>query len=190
MMQSSLDLFLTWYHNIYQYGKRENAKNQTGHIEIFVVNKEAFLSFQLLWDILSVSEATDWSTDATVIAKYQALGCHISLVNQSTEEFTKLQEMVVNSLGTGGSVHNIYRVRRTIEEVNFQTDIGEIQMLMHSSLFSNYLGILSRGLILPNVVTDKMGVSRTDAGLLGAGIYFTDSAKLVFLYLAPCSLKF
>ena len=34
-----------------------------------------------------------------------------------------------------------------------------------------------RGLLLPNQATDKMGVSRTDAGNLGAGIYFSDDTR-------------
>ena len=38
----------------------------------------------------------------------------------------------------------------------------------------NFLGIVSRGLLLPKTVVSQ-GVVRTDAGMLGAGIYFNDN---------------
>ena len=41
-------------------------------------------------------------------------------------------------------VHNVYSVRRTIEEVGFQSEFGNVQLLMHASGPHNYLGILSR----------------------------------------------
>ena len=37
----------------------------------------------------------------------------------------------------------------------------------------NWVGLLSRGILLPEAVT-KLGVVRTDFGWLGAGIYFGD----------------
>ncbi len=44
------------------------------------------------------------------------------------------------------------------------------------SIVGNWLGILSRGILLPKLVT-TMGVQRTDAGQLGLGIYFAPFAK-------------
>ena len=41
-------------------------------------------------------------------------------------------------------IHNLYEIRRTIEEVSFQSDVGNVQLLMHASGPHNYLGILSR----------------------------------------------
>ena len=98
----------------------------------------------MLSDIVTVSEATDWSTDAAVIAKYRALGCHISNVDQSSSDFAKISGLVQKSLDAGGLVHNVYSVKRTVEEVGFQTDTGGRQLLMHASSAHNYLGILSR----------------------------------------------
>ena len=37
-----------------------------------------------------------------------------------------------------------------------------------------------RGLLLPKVVVGDIGGTRTDAGMLGYGIYFADSARFVF----------
>ena len=39
---------------------------------------------------------------------------------------------------------NVFKLERTIEDLCFQTEMGNIQLLMHSSHFHNFLGILSR----------------------------------------------
>lgn len=100
--------------------------------------------FQLLSDIVAVSEATDWSSDASDIAKYRALGCHIKYVNQSEHDSADLQEVMSSIAELGGKVCNVYRVRRTEEEVNFQANFGNVRMLTHCSGAHNFLGILSR----------------------------------------------
>jgi hypothetical protein len=41
---------------------------------------------------------------------------------------------------------------------------------------SNWLGVLSRGLLMPKCAAQK-GATRTDPGLLGDGIYFANSAS-------------
>lgn len=46
---------------------------------------------------------------------------------------------------------------------------------------SNFVGLLSRGVLMPKVVV-AMGGKRRDAGLLGAGIYFGDSASTASMY--------
>ncbi|XP_060575380.1 protein mono-ADP-ribosyltransferase PARP4-like, partial [Ruditapes philippinarum] len=131
---------------------------------------------QLLSDIVAVSKATDWSPDTTVIAKYRAMGCHIKYVNQSDADSAEIYKILEEKLAKDrGKIHGLYRVRRTVEEVNFMSDVGNINLLSHASPCHNMLGILSRGLLMPNMVADKMGVARTDVGNLGAGIYFSDN---------------
>ena len=39
-----------------------------------------------------------------------------------------------------------------------------------------------RGLLLPKIVVDDFGGSRSDPGMLGAGIYFAASARYVHTY--------
>ena len=39
------------------------------------------------------------------------------------------------------------------------------------------MGILSRGLLLPLVVVSEHGGARSDAGMLGNAIYFTDDVR-------------
>jgi len=46
---------------------------------------------------------------------------------------------------------------------------------------ANFVGLLSRGVLMPKVVV-SMGGKRRDAGLLGHGIYYGDSASTASLY--------
>ena len=41
------------------------------------------------------------------------------------------------------------------------------------------------GLLLPKIVVDDLGGTRSDPGMLGSGIYFTDSATLSAKYSKP-----
>merc|ERR1711991_875157 len=57
------------------------------------------------------------------------------------------------------------------ESKRFNKKVGNEHMLFHASRYCNWVGILSRGILLPDAVT-KLGIPRTDFGWLGAGIYF------------------
>ncbi|XP_033731529.1 protein mono-ADP-ribosyltransferase PARP4-like, partial [Pecten maximus] len=142
---------------------------------------------QLVNDILGVSEATDWSNEATTYAKYRALRCHLTCLDQSSAEFKHVSDMVT-STSESVKVRNIYSVGRTLEELEFQTDVGNVKRLMHASSTHNFLGIMSRGLLLPNLVESVHGISRTDRGMLGCGIYFSDSASTCIKYSVPSTV--
>ncbi|KAK3587647.1 hypothetical protein CHS0354_032855 [Potamilus streckersoni] len=145
---------------------------------------------QLLRDIISVREATDWSQEVTTVAKYRALGCHISCLETSSEKYKKVEDLV-KATAKGIHIRHVFSIRRTQEEINFEPK--NTQTLMHSSAAHNFLGILSRGLLLPKTVVDKFGVNRTDAGNLGCGIYFSDAASTCVKYSSPgkvCGTRF
>jgi len=58
------------------------------------------------------------------------------------------------------------------------------RLLFHGSRISNWVGILSRGMLMPHIVTQR-GISRTDAGMLGTGIYFGDCSSTAAQYTTP-----
>ena len=64
------------------------------------------------------------------------------------------------------------------------SSIGNQRLLFHGSRIQNWVGILSRGILLPKIVV-SMGVNRTDAGWLGNGIYFGDAACTSVFYTTP-----
>lgn len=81
------------------------------------------------------------------------------------------------------SIDNIFEVIRLNEHLNFAENIPNQRLLYHGSKAGNFLGILSRGLLLPKYVTDLLGDEmRSDIGSLGAGIYFADNAMLSLSY--------
>src|SRR5262249_52643820 len=73
------------------------------------------------------------------------------------------------------AVKSLYQVKRTEEWDGLRTDLPNVRHLFHGSRIRNWVGILSRGILMPKIVA-SMGVKRTDAGWLGNGIYFGDAA--------------
>lgn len=147
----------------------------------------------------SSSQVTD------VEMKYRALRTKIDLVERDSNlaTYNEVLDLVMNRpLGTtqnmstsnanassnnnsssGGDnsdlikIHRVYQITRPIERAAFgQNRVQTNQrFLFHGSRISNYVGLLSRGLMMPKMVV-AMGGKRRDGGLLGNGIYFGDNA--------------
>ena len=134
---------------------------------------------QLIRDVVSVSEATNWNTSNSTKAMYKSLGCVIKYVPENSDEYHMVAgEFLESQVGDQKIViRNVYEVRRPFEDVSFRGDIDNKRLLFHSSQAKNFVGILSRGLLLPRAVVDDFGGTRTDPGMLGSGIYFASSAR-------------
>ncbi|KAJ7391391.1 Protein mono-ADP-ribosyltransferase parp4 [Desmophyllum pertusum] len=144
---------------------------------------------QLIKDMVSIDESTNWSTRSSVYGKYRALKTHIECLKHDSSEFRTIQELVSAS-ETGPSkidVLNVFSIHRPVEEGSFSHDIGNKTLLFHSSKLTNFVGILLRGLLMPKIVVDDFGGQRSDAGMLGSGIYFASSASTSAKYSAPGS---
>ncbi|KAL9969636.1 hypothetical protein ACROYT_G021872 [Oculina patagonica] len=144
---------------------------------------------QLIKDMVSIGESTNWLTRKSVYAKYRALKSHIECLTHDDDEFEKIQELV-NSSEIGDSkikVLNVFSIHRPVEESAFPYDTGNQILLFHSSKATNFVGILSRGLLMPKIVVDDFGGQRSDPGMLGSGIYFASSASTSAKYSAPGS---
>jgi poly [ADP-ribose] polymerase len=146
-------------------------------------------TLQLMRDMLSVNGSANVLYNPEVARKYQALNCQIEGVPAA-----KLQEIkryvegsVVRKWGRF-TVRNIWRVRRAGEYEAFAEGVGNTRLLFHGSAVKNWVGILSRGLLLPKIVV-TLGVKRTDAGWLGNGIYFGDAICTSAGYAHPGSRK-
>ena len=155
---------------------------------------------QLMKDMLKVSSEGHASIliEDDVDEKYAALGAEIEVVEKNSTEFNNLMEHVrknrhhqdqanFSNKGDGFDpkakcgpvkhdvserVVNVFKVTRQDEVKRYKGDkLGNEHLLFHASRFTNWVGILSRGILLPDAVT-KLGIPRTDFGWLGAGIYF------------------
>jgi poly [ADP-ribose] polymerase len=144
-------------------------------------------TLQLMKDMLQVNgEAGSVLFDAEVHQEYEALGCRIQHVPPDAGEYAQMCESIRESLVKRKrlQVVNLYRVAREAEHKAFRSELDNQQMLFHGSRIQNWVGLLSRGILLPKIVV-SMGVHRTDAGWLGHGIYFGDAACTSMAYATP-----
>ncbi|MEM9070652.1 MAG: WGR domain-containing protein [Myxococcota bacterium] len=144
-------------------------------------------TLQLMKDMLQVDGGDETSQsvlfDPEIDKKYAALKCTIDFVDPKSGEFKEWKDYVEKSqIKTKHiKVKNVYRIARPTERASFDGKIGNEKMLFHGSRIKNWVGILSRGILLPKIVV-SMGVNRTDAGWLGNGIYFGDAACTSLYY--------
>ncbi len=139
-----------------------------------VVAKQETL--QLMKDMLAVNgDGGSVLFDDNVDNKYRALGCQVQQLAPSAPDYAEWHDFVLKSqLKTKNiKVVGIYTVKRGGEFEAFDTSVGNEKMMFHGSRIKNWVGLLSRGILMPKAAM-SMGVNRTDAGWLGNGIYFGD----------------
>lgn len=139
-------------------------------------------TLQLMRDMLNVNSKSNALGNNDIYKKYTALGCSIEPVSKEKEKELKayINKSFVDKYDKF-TIKNIFEIKREVEQKEFNTKIGNEQLLFHGSAAKNWVGILSRGLLLPKQVV-KMGVTRTDAGWLGHGIYFGNAACTAYNY--------
>ena len=144
-------------------------------------------TLQLMKDMLQVNgEEGNVLFDAQVDEEYNALNCTVEPVEAASGEFKELRDFVEKSQIKTKTVQvkSIFKVHRDAETAVFRNDVGNQRPLFHGSRIQNWVGLLSRGILLPKIVV-SMGVHRTDAGWLGHGIYFGDAACTSCFYTTP-----
>lgn len=172
LMQLSGDFYTAIPH---RFGR---SKEQAQLAVIDSLNKllEKQDTLQLMRDMLNVNGKTNVLVNPEIESKYKALNCEIDLAPAG--QYKEIKEYFEKSVVRGGSkvkVKNLWKIKRPDEYVHFTKDIDNHKLLFHGSASKNWVGILSRGLLLPKIVV-TLGVHRTDAGWLGSGIYFGDAA--------------
>ncbi|XP_068123023.1 protein mono-ADP-ribosyltransferase PARP4-like isoform X2 [Hyperolius riggenbachi] len=139
---------------------------------------------QLIRDMANVCETNSSRSYPSSVAKYRALRCRVEYVDPYSEEFNQVKQNILdnNHSNEEFQVLRVFRIGRVSEAMHFKSDLGNIQPLLHASLPCNFVGILSRGLLLPKIIVDEFGLERTDIGNLGSGIYFSDSISTSVKY--------
>ncbi|MCK6508625.1 WGR domain-containing protein [Myxococcota bacterium] len=134
-------------------------------------------TLQLMKDMLRVNGESGLLHEAKEEEEYAALGCSVEAIEAKSSEHKKIKDLVLESQVDTDDIEvlQIYKVSRPEEEARYLADIGNDQLLFHGSRIQNWVGILSRGLLMPKVVV-KLGVGRTDEGWLGSGMYFGNAA--------------
>ena len=126
-----------------------------------------------------------------VYTKYEALNCEIEFVGKNSKDYkflmSEIEKSVERSHDDGvPAAKRVFKLLRREEYERYNPKkLKNEQLLYHGSRACNWVGILSRGLLLPKIVV-KMGVNRTDGGWLGDGLYFGD-ADTASNYAGDCS---
>jgi poly [ADP-ribose] polymerase len=144
-------------------------------------------TLQLMKDMLQVNgEGGNVLFNAKIDAEYEALKCNLGYVDHDSSTFRAIGEHVIKSLikTKKVAIKNIFTLKRDGEWDGFTKEVGNERLLFHGSRIQNWVGILSRGILLPKIVV-SLGVNRTDAGWLGNGIYFGDAACTSLFYTTP-----
>jgi poly [ADP-ribose] polymerase len=166
---------------------RTRAAIETAVIDSLAVFEQKQNILQLMKDMLQVNgEAGNVLFDARVDQEFEALQCQLDWLDPAGPKYRELADYVVKSQVKIKTiqVRNIFSLKRQGEWDTFTTGIGNQRMLFHGSRIQNWVGILSRGILLPKIVV-SLGVNRTDAGWLGNGIYFGDAACTSVFYATP-----
>lgn len=161
-------------------------------VEAAVINTDAAFeekeeTLQLMRDMLQVNgDGGSVLFDDELDAKYKALSCEMQAIEPGSAPFQELADVVIKSQVKSKSikVKNIFTLKRGGEWADFREDIHNHRHLFHGSRIKNWVGILSRGILMPKLVVSMGGV-RTDAGWLGNGIYFGDAACTSGYYTSP-----
>ncbi|MFO0659530.1 MAG: WGR domain-containing protein [Polyangiaceae bacterium] len=160
-------------------------------IESSVINSmDAFSqkqeTLQLMKDMLHVNGDGSVLYNTDVDAKFAALSCDVKLLEPGCPEFEQIKRYFLDSRikKVPMTVRNVFTLRRPGEYERFTNEIDNQRLLFHGSRIRNWVGLLSRGLVLPKIAV-SMGVSRTDGGWLGNGIYFGDTSCTAAYYTSP-----
>ncbi|NXX90925.1 PARP4 polymerase, partial [Centropus bengalensis] len=145
---------------------------------------------QLIRDMLNISETHIASPNLSSLAKCRALRCKIEAVDSRSNEFLEVEQQVIKNNYSDCKVRvlQVYRVGRRTETAEFLSSLGNVRSLFHASSVRNFMGILSRGLLMPKVVVEDHGLERTDIGNLGSGIYFSNSISASMKYSSPSDI--
>lgn len=172
----------------HRFGRSRDAANEAVLDTAEKLNEKQE-TLQLMRDMLSVNGDTNVLLDPEVERKYKALNCRIEAV--AAAKFQEIKKYVEGSAVRKGGRHavkNVWRIGRPAEAAAFAEAVGNARLLFHGSAVKNWVGILSRGLLMPKLVV-TLGVKRTDAGWLGNGIYFGDAICTSSMYAHPGTRK-
>lgn len=128
---------------------------------------------QLMKDLLQVNGDGTVLYNNVVDMKYKALKCNIvplakGMQAKNINTFKESYEyrdivkhaMITNELSNPMKVVNIFKVKRDAEYSSYTDSVHDQRLLFHGSKVSNFVGLLSRGLLLPHIVV-KSGGKRT-----------------------------
>lgn len=143
---------------------------------------------QLMKDMLQVNEGGVLFNNE-IDNKFKALRNEIRYLGPESDDFQFILNHIKENQVKGLDAVRIVRVfalKRIPEFQQFTDQIPNQKLMFHGSRTSNFVGLLSRGILMPKVVVG-FGGKRTNFGWLGAGIYFGAHSDTATIYAHPGS---
>ena len=178
------------FYNILPFKKKHSLSIKSKQILY-----QRFEVCQVVRDMITINEATNWNLRASTDAKYRSIGAYIKKIEENSEEYLNVKNSILNSVAFDEQKNknikliNVYAILRPNESVKFNDGLSNNRSLFHGTKCRNIIGILSRGLLLPNYSVNDLGVTRSDVGMLGNGIYFSDCINTSLKYTDSSKLK-
>lgn len=124
-------------------------------------------------DMLQLNSSGGVLHTSAIDNKYKALRCNIASLEDNAAKYQEIKDFVLSSQVKSQDIEvlNIFALKRDSEHKEFTSHIVPHKLLFHGSRISNWVGLLSRGMLMPKSVV-TLGGKRTDYGLLGSGLYF------------------
>jgi poly [ADP-ribose] polymerase 2/3/4 len=133
---------------------------------------------QLLADLLGSGETMSGAACRAPLVdlQYASLRCSLrprALPRTLCEELARCKVQAISA----------FAVHRSAEARLFRRGLSNQRTMFHGTSDANVVGLLSRGPLVPNAASvGDGGLTRRDAGMLGAGIYFASSASVAAKY--------
>jgi len=131
-------------------------------------------------DVLDNLQVTAKVAGTSLSNIYLSIKKEISLLDRESAEYANIQNYVAYSHGHthkyGLSLENVYCISDEREKDEEFNKLSNKKLLFHGTRTTNFLGILTNGLRLPNSSQVVNGAA------LGYGIYFADSISKSFNY--------
>lgn len=130
---------------------------------------------QILRDMVNIGEETEWNLRTSVQSIYRSIGAYVNRLDDSSGfDNNMVRRLLIDSSAdlsesVASKIRNVYEVVRPNESFGFnRNNLDNVRLLFHGSRVNNFVGILSRGLILPKYVTHEAQneLQRTDEGKL------------------------
>ncbi|XP_044144395.1 protein mono-ADP-ribosyltransferase PARP4 [Bufo gargarizans] len=171
----------------YRFIPHKEKKQNKINMKLLTVKQDLC---QVIRDMINVCETSLSKHTPTSTAKYQALRCRIEHIHPDSAECLQVKQGILdhNHRKENFNILRVFRVGRLSEAMNFRSELGNVKSLLHASSPCNFVGILSRGLMMPKIVVEEFGGERTDIGNLGSGIYFSDSISTSVKYSQPSDI--
>lgn len=146
-------------------------RRKTGPIKSRRQLAEFYDMCQILRDMINIGEETEWNLRSSAQSIYRSIGTYMNRLDEDASVRHLLTDSYKSSGAGGGNLNilNIYEVVRPNESFGFnrKKNLNNVRLLFHGSRVNNFVGILSRGLMLPKCVPhdQQNELLRTDQGL-------------------------